>query len=110
MNKTVLSLAFTLMLGACAWFQQDPDAGEPAVDKTTSRSVQEVVDCLTVEAGRHDASVHSTPLPQGTMLDFGDSNVVKVRTDNGATTYRFYAGKRRTSNLWIEGASKTCAP
>jgi hypothetical protein len=44
------------------------------------------------------------------MLDFGDSNIVKVRSDNGATQYRFYAGKRHVSNMWIEGASKTCAP
>ena len=44
------------------------------------------------------------------MLDFGDSNIVKVRADNGATTYRFYAGKRHVSNLWIEAAGKTCAP
>jgi len=44
------------------------------------------------------------------MLDFGDSNVIKVRSDNGATTYRFYAGKRHVNNLWIETAAKTCAP
>ena len=52
----------------------------------------------------------TTPLPEGQMLDFGDSNVVKIRADNGATTYRFYAGKRHVDNLWIEGASKICAP
>jgi hypothetical protein len=44
------------------------------------------------------------------MLDFGDSNIVKVREDNGGTTYRFYAGQRHMSNMWIESASQTCAP
>ena len=51
-----------------------------------------------------------TSIPQGVMLEFGDSNVVKVRFDNGETTYRFYPGQRHASNLWIEGASKKCAP
>lgn len=110
MKKTALTLAFTLTLGACAWFQHDPDAGEPAIDTTTNRPVQVIVDCLTAVAGQHGASFHTTSLPQGVMLDFGDSNIVKVRADNGTTTYRYYAGKRHASNLWIEGASKRCAP
>ncbi|WP_027795067.1 hypothetical protein [Paraburkholderia acidipaludis] len=110
MKKFVLPLAFSLTLGACAWFQSNPDSGQPVIDTTTSRSVQDVVACLTVEASRHGASFQTTPLPEGQMLDFGDSNVIKIRADNGTTTYRFYAGKRHTSNLWIEAASKTCAP
>ncbi len=44
------------------------------------------------------------------MLEFGDSNVIKVRFDNGETSYRFYPGERHVSNLWLEGASKKCAP
>ena len=110
MKKLAVPLAFSLTLGACAWFQSNPDAGQPVIDSTTKRSVQDVISCLTVEASRHGASFTSSPLPQGQMLEFGDSNVIKVRSDNGATTYRFYAGKRHASNLWIEGASKTCAP
>jgi hypothetical protein len=110
MRKSVLPLAFTLALGACAWFQRNPDAGQPVIDTTTNRSVDDVVECLTVEANRHNVSFRTTALPQGQMLDFGDSNVIKVRADYGKTTYRFYAGKRHASNLWIEGASKTCAP
>jgi len=55
-------------------------------------------------------SFKTNPLPKGQMLDFGASNVVKVRAGNGATTDRFYAGKRHVDNLWIENASKTCAP
>lgn len=112
MKRSALPLAFTLTLslGACAWFQSNPDSGQPVIDTTTNRSVRDVIACLTVEASRHGTSFHTTALPQGQMLDFGDSNVIKVRSDYGATTYRFYAGKRHTSNLWIEGASKTCAP
>ncbi|WP_028229130.1 hypothetical protein [Paraburkholderia ferrariae] len=110
MKKVVLSLALSLTLGACAWFQSNPDSGQPVIDTTTNRSVQDVISCLTVEATRHGASFSTTPLPQGQMLNFGDSNVIKIRADNGTTTYRFYAGKRHTSNLWIEGASKICAP
>ncbi|MFP6561509.1 hypothetical protein WJ542_24850 [Paraburkholderia sp. B3] len=110
MKKLVLPLALSLALGACAWFQSNPDSGQPVIDTTTNRSVQDVIACLTVEASRHGASFQTTPLPEGQMLDFGDSNVIKIRADNGATTYRFYAGKRHASNLWIEAASKTCAP
>lgn len=112
MKKSALPLALmlTLALGACSWFRSNPDSGQPVIDKTTNRSVNDVIACLTVEASRHGASFRTTSLPQGAMLDFGDSNVIKVRADYGSTTYRFYAGKRRTSNLWIEGASKLCAP
>jgi hypothetical protein len=110
MKKLALPLALSLMLGACAWFQSNPDSGQPVIDTTTNRSVQDVISCLTVEATRHSASFSTAPLPQGQMLEFGDSNVIKVRADNGATTYRYYAGKRHASNLWIEAASKTCAP
>jgi hypothetical protein len=110
MKKLALPLALSFMLGGCAWFQSNPDSGQPVVDTTTNRSVQDVVSCLTVEATHHGASFSTVPLPQGQMLEFGDSNVIKVRADNGATTYRYYAGKRHASNLWIEAASKTCAP
>jgi hypothetical protein len=110
MKKCAVVLSIPLLLSACAYFQKNPDAGEPVTDTTTQRSVNDVVACLTQLATSHDAAFKSTAIPQGQMLDFGDSNIVKVRSDNGATTYRFYAGKRHVSNLWIESAGKTCAP
>jgi hypothetical protein len=109
MKKFAATLSIPFLLAACAQFQ-NPDAGEPVSDHPTQRSVNDVVECLTQEAAKYDASFKTTAIPQGSMLDFGDSNIVKVRSDNGATQYRFYAGKRHASNLWIEGASKTCAP
>ncbi|CAM2183921.1 Lipoprotein [Paraburkholderia sacchari] len=110
MKKPAVALALSLSLGACAWFQGNPDSGQPVIDSTTNRSVQDVVSCLTAQAARHGVSFQTSALPQGEMLDFGDSNIVKIRADNGTTTYRFYAGKRHSGNLWIESASKTCAP
>ena len=110
MKKFAVVLSVPLLLSAGAHFQQNPDAGEPVTDTTTQRSVNDVVACLTQVASNHDAAFKSTSIPQGQMLDFGDSNVIKVRSDNGATTYRFYAGKRHANNLWIESAAKTCAP
>ena len=110
MKRFAAPLLVTLTLGACAYFQNDPDAGDPAVDKTTTRSVHDVIECLTAQASRHGSSFRTMPLPQGSMLDFGDSNVIKIREDNGTTTYRFYAGKRHVSNLWLENIDKTCAP
>lgn len=110
MKYSALPLVFTLTLGACAWFQSNPDSGQPVIDTTTHRSVHDVIECLTAQAGRHGASFRTSALPQGEMLEFGESNVIKVRADQGVTTYRFYAGKRHASNLWIEGASKICAP
>ncbi len=110
MKKIAIPLMLTLALNGCAWFQKNPDEGDPVIDKTTSRSVQDVIQCLTVEASKHGTSFAQKPLPQGEMLDFGDSNIVKIRADNGSTAYRFYPGTRHVSNLWIEGASKTCAP
>lgn len=101
--------AFPLWLGACAQFQ-NPDAGDPVTDTLTQRPVDDVVQCVTAQAQKHDTSFKASDIPQGKMLDFGDSNVIKVRTDNGGTTYRFYAGKRHMSNLWLESAGKTCAP
>lgn len=89
---------------------EESGCGEPVTDTNTQRSVNDVVACLTQVATSHNAAFKSTAIPQGQMLDFGDSNIVKVRSDNGATTYRFYAGKRHVGNLWIEAASKTCAP
>jgi hypothetical protein len=109
MKKLALVLSFPLLFGACASLQ-NPDAGEPVIDGSTQRPVHDVLACMTQEAAKHNASFKTTPLPEGQMLDFGDSNIVKVRADNGATTYRFYAGKRHVDNLWIEGASKICAP
>ncbi|MDE1182693.1 hypothetical protein [Paraburkholderia sp.] len=110
MKKFAVVLSVPLFLGACAYFQKNPDAGQPVDDNTTQRSVHDVVECMTQQAVTHNASFKSTSIPQGQMLDFGDSNIVKVRSDNGATTYRFYAGKRHVGNLWIEAASKVCAP
>lgn len=110
MKKLAVPLALSLTLGACAWFQSNPDAGQPVIDSTTNRSVQDVVSCLTVEAQRHKASFTTSALPQGQMLEFADDNVIKIRHDNGTTEYRYYAGKRHASNMWIEGSSKTCAP
>jgi hypothetical protein len=103
MKKFVVVLSVPLFLSACAYFQ-NPDSGEPVVDGNTQRPVNDVVACMTQEAAKHNATFKTTPLPEGQMLDFGDSNVVKI------TTYRFYAGKRHVDNLWIEGASKICAP
>jgi hypothetical protein len=80
------------------------------VDHTTAQPVNDVIACMTESAQKHNAQVKSSPLPQGAMLDFGDSNIVKVRSDEGQTYYRFYPGKRHVSNLWIEAAGKTCAP
>jgi hypothetical protein len=109
MKKFAVVLSVPLILSACASFQ-NPDAGEPVIDGNTQRPVGDVTACMTQEAAKHNATFKTTPLPEGQMLDFGDSNVVKIRADNGATTYRFYAGKRHADNLWIEGASKICAP
>jgi len=110
MKRIAVPLILTLALGACAYFQKDPDAGDPVVDKTTSRSVDDVIECLTAQASKHGASFSTTPLPQGSMLDFGESNVIKIRADNGTTTYRFYAGEHHMSNLWLQNVDKTCAP
>jgi len=110
MKRLAVPLLITLTLGACAYFQKDPDAGDPLVDKTTSRSVNDVIQCLTVQASMHNASFSTRALPQGSMLVFGGSNVIKVRADNGTTTYRFYAGKHHLSNLWLDNVDKTCAP
>jgi hypothetical protein len=110
MKKFVGALALPLLLlNACAQFH-NPDAGQPEVETATNKSVDSIVQCLTDEANKHDAQFKKTPIPQGTMLEFGDSNVIKVRFDNGETSYRFYPGERHVSNLWLEGASKKCAP
>ncbi|GAB2893930.1 hypothetical protein GCM10027093_31820 [Paraburkholderia jirisanensis] len=111
MRKThIATLCAVLALSACAQFQSNPDAGDPMKDTMTKRPVDDVVQCMKQEAQKHNTSFKATPIPQGTMLDFGDSNIVKVREDNGGTTYRFYAGQRHMSNMWIEAASQTCAP
>lgn len=112
MKRLTLAAAVSIpmLVAGCSLFQSNPDSGEPEIDHTTSRSVNDVVECLTQDAIQHGVSFKSTPIPQGTMLEFGNSNVVKVRDDNGQTSYRFYPGERHMSNLWLEGASKTCAP
>ncbi len=109
MKKILGALALPLLLQACAQFH-NADAGQPEVDNQTNQSVTSIIQCLTDEAKAHDAPYKATPIPQGTMLEFGDSNVIKVRFDNGETSYRFYPGQRHVGNLWLEGASKKCAP
>jgi hypothetical protein len=110
MKKLAAALALPLLLTACADLH-NADAGQPEVDTAaTDDSVASIVDCITDEAKKHNATYKKTPIPQGVMLEFGESNVVKVRFDNGQTTYRFYPGERHASNLWIEGAGKKCAP
>ncbi|MCX4162349.1 MULTISPECIES: hypothetical protein [Paraburkholderia] len=108
MRKLAITLSVPLLLAACGQFQ-NPDAGDPVADTLTRRPVDDVIQCLTQEAAKHNTSFQTSAIPQGKMLDFGDSNIVKVRSDNGGTTYRFYAGKRHMSNLWLESAGKTCA-
>lgn len=110
MKRFAVPLFATLALSACAYFQSNPDAGQPAVERTTARSVHDVIECLTAVASQHGEAFRTSALPQGTMVDFGDSNVVKIRSDNGKTDWRFYAGKRHASNLWIENAGAVCAP
>lgn len=109
MKKRAALFALPLLLGACGYFH-NPDAGEPEVEKASNSSVDSIVRCITKEADKHDAPYKKTPIPQGVMLEFGESNVIKVRFDNGETSYRFYPGQRHTSNMWIEGAGKKCAP
>jgi hypothetical protein len=109
MKKLIGALALPLLLNACAQFH-NPDAGQPEVETAPNKSVDSIVQCLTDEAAKHDAKYTKTAIPQGTMLEFGESNVVKVRFDNGETSYRFYPGERHMSNMWLEGASKKCAP
>jgi hypothetical protein len=110
MKKLLGALALPLLLNACAQFH-NADAGQPEVEKATqNNSVDTIVQCMTDEAAKHDATFRKTSIPQGVMLEFGESNVVKVRFDNGETSYRYYPGQRHASNLWIEGAGKKCAP
>ncbi|WP_118180311.1 hypothetical protein [Paraburkholderia phosphatilytica] len=112
MKKSTAALAVSVLpvlLAACAQFQ-NPDAGDPVVEQQTQRPAGDVIACVEQEAAKHHASYTTSAIPQGTMLEFADSNVIKVRSDNGATLYRYYAGKRHANNLWIEGASKVCAP
>ncbi|WP_425495762.1 hypothetical protein [Paraburkholderia hayleyella] len=106
---TFVTLCLPFVLTGCAWWQ-NPDAGQPMIDTTTQSPVANVIVCLITEANKHHAKFQITGIPQGSMLDFGDSNIVKIRSDNDTTTYRFYAGKRHPGNLWLENAGKTCAP
>ncbi|WP_250473826.1 hypothetical protein [Caballeronia sp. GAFFF1] len=110
MKKLAAALALPLLIAACGRFHNE-DAGQPEVEAaSTHNEVASIVQCITEEAKKHNATYKQTAIPQGTMLEFGDSNVVKVRYDNGETTYRFYPGERHVSNMWIEGAGKKCAP
>ena len=110
MKKLLGALALPLLLNACAYFH-NADAGQPEVEKaSSSNSVDSIVQCMTEQAQKHDATFKKTPIPQGVMLEFGDSNVVKIRFDNGETSYRYYPGLRHASNLWIEGAGTKCSP
>ena len=109
MKRLVCVAGFSLLIAACA-SMHNPDVGEPEVAHATPRPVNDVITCMTENARKHDAQIKATSIPQGAMLDFGDSNIVKVRTNEGQTYYRFYPGQRHVSNLWIEAAGKTCAP
>ena len=110
MKKLAVALALPVLLAACGRFHNG-DAGQPEVDTTsTENKVTSIVQCITDEAKKHNTPVRQTAIPQGAMLEFGESNVVKVRYDNGETTYRYYPGERHPSNLWIEGAGKKCVP
>ncbi|WP_158933735.1 hypothetical protein [Burkholderia sp. S171] len=111
MKKIACALALPLfLLQACVTQYHNADTGQPEVETAPNASVASIVQCLTDEAKKHNATYKQTPIPQGTMLEFGDLNVIKVRFDNGETSYRFYPGERHVSNLWLEGASKKCAP
>jgi hypothetical protein len=110
MFKSLAVLCAVASLGACALIQHDPDAGEPEKVNATTRSTQDVIACMTAAANKYGTPFKTSSIPQGQMLDFGDSNIVKIRTeDDGRTSYRFYPGKRHADNLWIEGAGKICA-
>lgn len=110
MTKLFVSMFFALALSGCMLMQHNPDAGEPEKVALTGRSTEDVIACMTEAASRHHASFRASPIPQGQMLDFGDSNIVKIRTDDdGSTSFRFYPGKRHPGNLWIEGAARQCA-
>jgi hypothetical protein len=110
MFKSFVTLAAVASLSACTLFEHNPDAGEPEKVNATTRSTQDVIACMTDAANKSGTPFKASPIPQGQMLDFGDSNIVKIRTeDDGRTSYRFYPGKRHADNLWIEGAGKICA-
>ncbi|CBW76521.1 unnamed protein product (plasmid) [Mycetohabitans rhizoxinica HKI 454] len=110
MTKPFVLMFFAVALSGCMLMQYNPDAGEPEKVASTGRSTQDVIACMTDVARRHHASFRTSPIPQGQMLDFGDSNIVKIRTDDdGSTSFRFYPGKRHPGNLWIEGAARQCA-
>jgi hypothetical protein len=109
MHRYAYVAALGLILGACAQFS-NPDEGAPTVERNTSATAAQVIDCMQENAKKHDTPVRRTALPQGGMLDFGDSNIVKVRTDNGQTLYRYYPGKRHLNTMWIEQAGRECAP
>lgn len=110
MFKRFASLLCAVSLSGCLLMQHNPDAGEPEKIGATNRSAQEVIACMIDAANRRHASFRASSIPQGQMLDFGDSNIVKIRTDDdGSTNFRFYPGKRHSNNLWIEGAARQCA-
>ncbi len=86
MKKLAVALALSVLLAACGRFH-NADAGQPEVDTaSTDNKVASIVRCITDEAKKHDTPVKQTAIPQGAMLEFGESNIVKVRYDNGETT------------------------
>jgi hypothetical protein len=106
-----LVVAFTsgAVLAACAAFD-NPDSGEPAEQSASNGATADVIACMKYAAAKHDTPYEITSIPQGEMLDFGDSNIVKIRTqEDGLVSYRFYPGRRHTNTLWIESAGHTCA-
>ena len=110
MKKIACALALPLfLLQACGQFH-NADAGQPEVETATNASVTSIVQCLTDEAKKHDAKFKKTPdSPRH------DARIRRFQRDqgslrNGETSYRFYPGERHVSNLWLEGASKKCAP
>jgi hypothetical protein len=113
MQNRFATLAVTFMSGAvlaaCAVFD-NPDSGEPAKEIASDRATADVIACMKGAAEKHGTPYEITSIPQGEMLDFGDSNIVKIRTqEDGRVSYRFYPGQRHTNTLWIEGAGRTCA-
>jgi hypothetical protein len=108
-NILLSTVGLCVLLGACAQFK-NPDEGSAEVEHPTSSTPAQVVSCLKDKAQKHELPVTVSALPQGAMLDFGDSNIVKVRTDNGQTLYRFYPGKRHVKTLWLDTAGADCAP
>ena len=104
MKKLAATLSIPLFLAACAQFQ-NPDSGEPVADRPTQRSVSDVVNCLTEQAQKHNAPFKTTSIPQGEMLDFGDSNIVRC----APTMAQRNTASTRASVTWTTCGSKAPA-